>query len=236
MRGAASGPVPSARKTSPTTTGSAPAARCARPARPRQTDCTDERSPRPDSDRRGRRDHGLVLGASTADSHGGCPADRCLRVEAGSSRLLPWISCWQAVGHAFAIGCGPRRQATVVPWNGEPSVITRRALAAPSCCSNPQPFHHEPAGRVARSRPPTAHLSKALETRSRPAPWPPDRSGPRSPASGELNDLPLGAPAARIRAANASSESAPATVPRHEQHGPEPVLRREIRSACCGYS
>ena len=48
-----------------------------------------------------------------------------------ASRLLPGTSCWHAAGHAP--GTNPSAPAAIfAPWYGEPSVITRRALAAPS--------------------------------------------------------------------------------------------------------
>ena len=46
------------------------------------------------------------------------------------SRLLPGTSCWQAAGQAPGTNASPAA-AICAPWNGEPSVITRRALCVP---------------------------------------------------------------------------------------------------------
>ncbi|HZR54364.1 MAG TPA: hypothetical protein VFB06_33300 [Streptosporangiaceae bacterium] len=62
------------------------------------------------------------------ESHGGRAAGLAAsRV----SRALPGTSCSQACGQALGTNASPS-EARLVPCSGEPSVMTSRALAAPS--------------------------------------------------------------------------------------------------------
>jgi hypothetical protein len=65
-------------------------------------------------------------------------------VASSRSSALPGASWWQATGQASGTNAAALL-ATVVPFNGEPNVTTRRALAAPSSRATHSPATTPPA-------------------------------------------------------------------------------------------